>query len=73
MNGFVVVTEGEGEQAAKRGINPMLITHFDTRPQGGALLQTMGGKTIELNKVQWESIAKIFVGADEPEPPAAAK
>lgn len=68
---FVSYTSMSGDKTVSHGVNPMLVTHFETLPQGGATLHTMAGTLISLTGPQWDSISASFVGGKSE--PAAGK
>lgn len=73
MSDFVLFSQTAGkdangnELAVAKGINRMLVTHFETTPQGGALLHMMGGATVQLDKAQWDVVGKRLAPSPEPQ------
>lgn len=57
----------------RKGINPMLITHFEEKPQGGALVNMMGGTAVPIDKGAWDVVGKKLAPASEPSPAAGAQ
>jgi hypothetical protein len=71
---FAIFTQRvDPKTEVQRGINPMLVTHFECRPQGGALVYMMGGQAVDLDADQWAVVGKRLLPAAEPSgtPPAA--
>ena len=79
MSDFVTFDQSAGLNSSQqpvtvtKGVNPMLVTHFEVTPQGGALLHMMGGATVAIDKAQWDVVGKRLCPAAEPSakaPPA---
>lgn len=66
---FEVEPAAEGKRPVVRGVNWSLVTHYETRPQGGALVNFIGGGSLELSAAAWDSVGKT-VAAPNTEPPA---
>lgn len=67
-NGMILFSQKVDEKTiVPRGVNEMLITHFEGRPQGGALLHMMGGATVELDPAQWAIVGKKLLPPTEPQ------
>lgn len=53
-----------------RGVNVFLVSHFETLPQGGALLHMMGGAQVPLSADVWPKVASKIAPQEPPAPPA---
>lgn len=66
---FEVEPAGEGKSAVVRGVNWSLVTHYETTPQGGALVFFIGGAQMPIPRAAWDSVGKGFALPTQ-EPPA---
>ncbi len=62
------VTVGDGKSKdVRRGINPMLVSHFEETPQGGATLHMMGNPTpVQMDAAAWSAVGQALAPNVEP-------
>lgn len=74
MSDLVSFQSRVNDAVLTRAINPNLVTHLETLPQGGAAIYFMGGGSTKLDKDEWADVGITLLGstgaaADQLPPP----